>query len=171
MSGLTCSGKDELGRMLSKELNIMYLSKYSSDIYKKNLTEVKEYLIETAEKKYAEDFDKAIVEIAEKNSCVMTTWLGPWLVKNPTIRVWLYASLEERGRRYANREKKELSDAMEILKKKDELTINAFKDIYKIDVLDHAFFDMMLNTERLSLNECVSIISMLAIGKEKQIFR
>lgn len=171
ISGLTCSGKDALGGALAKELNIMYLSKHSIGSFKDNEKEILNSLIQTGEGKYAKAFDDEFVAIAEKNECVTTAWLGPWLIKDATIRIWLLASFDERAQRYAARENKTFEEAKEFVKNKDENTINAFKELYKIDVREHEFFDMMLNTEKLNTNEAVSLIAMLAIGKEEKRFR
>jgi cytidylate kinase len=177
ISGLSCSGKTSLGDALSKDLNIMHITKHGTSTYKKvkedteNQKESEVGIIQTADRTYADSFDKEIVKLAEGNNCVVTTWLGPWLIKDATIRVWLSASFEERVRRYANLNKTSIENAKAFIKKKDELSINAFNDIYNIDVKNHSFFDMMINTERLNIKESVAIISMLAIGKEESKFR
>ena len=105
--------------------------------------------------------------LAEKNDWVLSTWLSPWIIKDATIRVWLSASLDERARRCSESRGMPLEKAKAFIKEKDELTVKAFQDVYNIDIKNHAFFDMMLNTERLSLEESASIISMLAKGKGK----
>ena len=171
ISGLSSSGKTTIGNTLSTELNIMHITKYKLNSFKKNGRELSKSIIQTADKRYADAFDKEIAALAEKNSCVVTTWLGPWLVKDATIRVWLSASPDERARRCSEIMDMPIDKAKAYIKEKDELTVKAFKEIYNIDVKDHAFFDMMINTERLSMKESVSIISMLAIGKENSRFR
>jgi CMP/dCMP kinase len=171
ISGLSSSGKTSMGDVLAKNLNIMHVTKHVLESFKSKESDIRKNIIQTAERKYAVDFDKEIAELAEKNDCVVTTWLGPWLVKDAIIRVWLFASLDERACRYAAKYNGSLEEAKAFIKEKDELTVKAFKEIYNIDVNDHSFFDIMINTERLTLDESVSLISMLAIGKEKSRFR
>lgn len=160
-----------MGDALAKDLNIMHVTKHMLESFKNRELDIKKSIIQTAEKEYAAAFDKEIAQLAEKNDCVITTWLGPWLVKDATIMVWLSASPNERARRHAMVYNKSLEEAKAFIKEKDELTVKAFKEIYSIDVLNHSFFDMMINTEKISLSESVSLISMLAIGKEKSRFR
>lgn len=177
ISGLSCSGKTTLGDALSRDLNIIHITKHGTDTYKKVKKEIEGQMeselgvIQTADKTYADSFDKEIVELAAGNNCVVTTWLGPWMIKDPTIRVWLSAGFDERIRRCANLNKVSIEDAKAYIKKKDELSINAFNEIYKIDVRNHSFFDIMINTERLNVKESLALISMLAIGKEESKFR
>lgn len=128
-------------------------------------------MVETGHIDYAKSFDNEVAEIAEKNNCVVTTWLSPWIVKEPTIRVWVSASLDERARRYAEREKLDIKKATEMVKKKDDDTTKWIKEIYDIDVKNHSFFDMMINTEKLSINESVAIISLAVMLKEKSRFK
>lgn len=178
ISGYTCSGKTTLGEKLAKELNVMHVTKYITPTYKRVMRDLKknstrnDIIMETSHKKYAADFDREIVELAKNNNCVVTTWLGPWLVKDATMRIWLYGSLEERGRRYAKREHIGLLKAESVVDEEDRLNRRQFKKLYNIDLNDHrGEFDLEINTDRLNQKEIISLISTLAIGKEKRRFR
>ncbi|MGC8669676.1 MAG: AAA family ATPase [Candidatus Micrarchaeia archaeon] len=175
ISGLTGSGKSTIGSRLAEGLNIMNItkeltksySKFKKDSNKNNLKDI----IETANTEYAKSFDREIAKLASKNNCVVTTWLGPWIVKNPTIRVWLNASVEERARRKSLKDGMKLSEAKKYVMLKDRLTIDSFKNIYGINVMDHSAFDLEINTERVSIDATVSIISLLSAEKGKLAFR
>ncbi len=177
ISGLSCSGKTIVGETLARELNILHVTKNITDTYKRVESAIMEgkdprlNVIQTIDKRYADDFDKEVMELANKTDCVITTWLGPWIIKDATVRVWLSASADERARRRAEKEGIGIEEAKDCIKEKDEMSVNSFKDVYGINVKDHAFFDMMVNTERLSIEEAVSLISMLAIGKSEGRFR
>ncbi len=170
ISGLSCSGKTTLGHAIAKDLNIMHITKHGLDSYEKPKREGKFGLTEMAKKEHADLFDSEVVSLAESNDCVVTTWLGPWMIKDATARIWLSASFEARAARYAAQKNVGIEEAKAFIKQKDELTVNDFKETYKIDVRDHSFFDMMLNSERLSMQEEVSVISMLVLWKEKSRF-
>ena len=177
IGGLSGSGKTTLGERLAKDLNIMHVTKRALEAYKKVEEDVKKTgdsqleMIQTADKRYADSFDKEVVEIANRTDCVVTTWLGAWLIKDPAIRVWLSASFDERAKRFANDHRMTVENARDYVKKKDELTTSSFKDLYDIDIKNHSFFDMMINTERTSLDESAALISLLAMGKDKENFR
>ncbi|MGD0510212.1 MAG: cytidylate kinase family protein [Candidatus Micrarchaeaceae archaeon] len=177
IGGLSCSGKTTLGEFLAKELNITHVTKRTLDTYKKLEDDFKASgdsqlkMLQAADKRYADAFDKEVVEIANSTDCVVTTWLGAWMIKDPAIRVWLSAGFDERARRYANNHDMKIDDAKDYVKKKDELTTSSFMDLYKIDIKNHSFFDMMINTERSSLEEAAALISLLAMNKDKTRFR
>lgn len=175
ISGLSSSGKTTLGYTLAKELNIMHITKHMVKSFKdfeedqKRNNEI--VIVQTADKRYADAFDREVIELAEKNNCVVTTWLAPWIIKDPTLRIWLTASFEERVRRHAKDKKKSIKESEEFIKKKDSMTIQEFKNLYKIDVMDHSNFDLEINNERFEVKDVASTIAMLALTKEKIMFR
>lgn len=173
ISGLSASGKTSLGHRLAKELNLMHITKASTQIYRNASANFKgkEKLAEMAVSRHSRTFDKELIGLASKNNCVMTTWLGPWLVKNPTVSVWLHAGIDARARRRANEMKITVAKAKKMINEKDSLTIKGFKRIQGIDINDREGFDMELNTERLTVEEMASLISMLALSRSKMKFR
>lgn len=177
ISGLSCSGKTTLGDTLAKELNILHVTKGITNTYKKVVEEIKRSndnklkMSQTIDTRFAEDFDREVMDFASKNDCVVTTWIGPWLIKDAAIRVWLYANPEVRAKRHSEREGIGIEEARNYIKEKDENNINSFKSVYDIDVENREFFDMKINTEKLSIKEAASLISVLAIGKNEGRFR
>lgn len=173
ISGLSASGKTSLGYRLAKELNLKHITKKSSTVYQEASGSFsgKEKLVQMAASKHAKDFDAEIKKLSASNDCVVTTWLGPWIVKSPTLRVWLYASEDERARRRGKELRIPLAKARKLIKEKDTLTIRNFKKIYGIDINDRASFDLELNTEKLTVEEMTAIISMLALSRSKIKFR
>ncbi|MDE1868604.1 MAG: cytidylate kinase family protein [Candidatus Micrarchaeota archaeon] len=173
ISGLSASGKTSLGHRLAKELNLMHITKASTQIYRKESANFKgdEKLAEMAVSKHARTFDKELIELASKNNCVVTTWLGPWIVKGPTVRVWLHADIDARAKRRAKELNIPVAKAKKMINQKDSLTIKGFKKVQGIDINDRSGFDLELNTERLSVEEMTAIISMLALSRANIKFR
>ena len=173
ISGLSASGKTSLGHRLARELNLMHITKKSLRSYNDVASgfKGKEKLAQTALPKYAKDFDAELKKLSSKNDCVVTTWLAPWMVKDPTLRIWLNASIDARARRRAKEMNVSVASAIRWVKEKDSLTIRNFKKVYGIDIQDHLGFDMELNTERLNVDEMVAVIAMLALSKSKMKFR
>ena len=177
IGGFSSSGKTTLGRKLSRELKVLHITKGILNTYKEFKTQNRGRetsginIIQTMEKKYANSFDDEVIRLAARNNCVVSTWLGPWLVKSPTVNVWLNASFEQRSRRRAKDKGIGLKAAKAYIEKKDRLTLKAFKEIYKINANDRSRFDIELNTEKLSRKEMISLISMLALQREKLTFR
>ncbi len=176
ISGLTDSGKTTIGEMLAKDLKIMHVTKYITDTYKSFKQNEHKHdgdgkILQTANKEIAKEFDDHVVHLAAHNDCVVTTWIGSWLVKDPTIRIWLHSSFDERVRRCSVERKLSIDEAREYVNKKDRLNEKVFMDLYKIDITDHSDFDARINTDNFTKEEIVSIISMLALLKDKKKFR
>jgi len=169
ISGLTASGKTTLGEMLAKELNIRHISaSYKTMI--KNYSDMAGF-ITRSDAKFTKKFDSMILKEASKTNCVVTAHLAPWLMKNATLRVKVEASLGERARRRAKELKISKERAKRLINGIDASVSKMAKRIYGIDRNDNSVFDLILNTEKLSHKECVSLIAMLALEREKLRFR
>ena len=169
VSGLTASGKTTLGELLARELNI----KHISATYK---TMVKDYsqlasFENRTDAKFTKKFDAMILKEVGITNCVVTTGLAPWLMKNATVRVKLEASLDERAKRRAKELNMSKEKAKKLIKEIDASFSKKAKSIYGIDRNDNSVFDLILNTERLSHKECMSLIATLALEREKLRFR
>ncbi len=178
ISGFSASGKTTIGNNLAKKLGIMHITKKSMSSFKKFKAETRDSkddntrLAETTStKRYADAFDNEVVRLAKENNCVVTTWLGPWFVKNATLRIWLNTGFEERVRRRAVDWKISMKKAREEVGKKDKLTARNIKKLYGIDITDHSIFDIELNTEKFNTKEEVAMISLLALEREKGRFK
>ncbi|MCL5430176.1 MAG: hypothetical protein M1504_01710, partial [Candidatus Marsarchaeota archaeon] len=77
---------------------------------------------------------------------------------------------EERARRWAKDHKESLSKARRMVYAKDSETMAHFKKTYKKD-MDMSVFDIRINCDKITLKEAVSLVSMLALVKEKKLFR
>ncbi len=168
ISGLTCSGKTTLGSLLAKELEIAHIAhsyKTDHDTFSGMLETLK-----GDSAAYARAFDRKVASEARRRSCVVSTWLGPWLVSGATVRVWLEAQPEERALRCSKAAHLSLAAARRYVSQKDKYTALHFRKVYDIDIYDHARFDMVLNTSRLKQQESVAIISMLALHRSRRRF-
>ncbi len=168
ISGLTGSGKTTIGEALSKALNV----KHIGITHKAHVSSVKDVVnfTKNATPAFEKRFDQEIVEEAEKGDCVVSTWLSPWMITNPTLRVWLFAGFNTR----VERKVEEIGDPEvkieDYISEKDSFNSENFMKLYKIDINDHSVFDIEINTERVSVGESVSLISMLALQRAKKRF-
>ncbi|MGC8649017.1 MAG: AAA family ATPase [Candidatus Micrarchaeia archaeon] len=164
IAGLTASGKTTLGNTLEKELGIEHINPSYKDSEKTTDELIK--FLENIKPKYVKSFDERIVKLAKGKDCIISTWHGPWIIKDATIRVWLDVSEGERARRWAKAHKISIAEARKIVHIKDELTKRQFKLAYKKD-MDMTVFDLHINYEKVTMLEAVAIISMLAIARSK----
>ncbi len=170
ISGFTGSGKTSLAKRLSEDLGIRNVTNsyknYSEDNYK-GLIEMQK----TVKPGFERSFDREIIREAEKQDCVVPTWLGPWMIKNATLRVFLYAGLKTRSKRKAKELKISVKDAEKYVKTKDTQNIKRYKKVYGIDITDTSIFDICINTELFTVDQTAEIISMLSVEKGKKRFR
>ena len=174
IGGFTSSGKTTLGEALSKELGIRHINPSYKNMVKndeKKVIGLLDDLMSKKDRKVAEDFDAEVAKMSNEGDCVVSTWIGSWIVKDATARVWLNASQETRATRRAKAKGMDTKEALEFIKAYDRKSADYFKGVYGIDVTDHSIFDMELNTEKLSINDMVGIVSLLAAQRDTKRFR
>ncbi len=175
LSGLTASGKTTIAERLSVELNIAHISKSKAKSYGHFVEDSRikgnDRIIETAHPRYANSFDKEIARLAKKQDCVISTWLSPWIITGPALRVWLNANEKDRLSRSAKRRHMSLKEAKAYVEMKDREAMRSFKRIYGINVMEHDIFDIEINTSHMHIDDVVSVIAMMAVLKDSKRFR
>ncbi len=158
-----------LGSLESRQVEI-----YSSDlvIYEYESKRSSERRAEEDSRRKAEadhgidkKFDEELMRQAKGGSCVVTTWLGPWMVKDADIRVWLYAPSQARAERVAKRDGMGAEEAERHIADRDESNRHRYLEIYKIDIYDHSGFELVINSEKFLPQESAEII--IAAAKAK----
>ncbi|MBI5223643.1 cytidylate kinase family protein [Candidatus Micrarchaeota archaeon] len=168
ITGLTGSGKNTLGELLSKELGYRLICPTFKDLAAKEGISLMEFQ-ERAAKDHNIDkkFDALLKEEAGKGNCVVTTWLGPWIV-DADVRIKLMAPAKIRAKRVFGRD--EMTNESEALKhviKRDTDNRKRYLSVYNIDIEDNDNFDMILNSANYGPTELLSISKKLISIKEK----
>jgi CMP/dCMP kinase len=170
IAGLGGSGKSPIAESLAKKLKIRHVSKSLKETSGdgKNLVNA----IENAKTSDDKDRDAFMLREANKGDCVTSTWLGPWLIKNADVRVWLNASLGTRAKRKAKDLHMSQKQAEEYLNRIEKANIARWKRLYGFDITkDHEIFDLEINTDKLKIEESVAVIALLSLEKGKKKFR
>lgn len=173
--GLSASGKSHLVEYIAKKYNYKYV--HTSDILKQfsnNIPESKISIDKTEKNKGWYEFsnldnrrknninlDKKLDRflcklVKEKDNLVLDSWTLPYLVKNNKniIKIWLDGTKKERAKRLSLRNNVSYSAAYNLLKKKDNFSINHFKKLYGFTLgKDKEVFDFILDTTPLNLKE------------------
>jgi CMP/dCMP kinase len=159
ISGFSGSGKNTVGEKVAKELKLRLIEYTFKDYAKEMGVELMDVQkMANKDQKIDKEFDKRVAEDASKGNCVITTWLGPWIVKNANLRVWLEASQKARAKRIAGREKIPAKKALEHLKNRDADNLARYKKLYGIDISDKGIFDCIINTENFLPDEIAKTI-------------
>ncbi|MFH1520477.1 MAG: (d)CMP kinase [Candidatus Micrarchaeota archaeon] len=147
VSGLTGSGKNTLGELLAKKLDYALVCPTFKDLAAKEGISLMEFQ-KKAEKDHNIDkkFDAILKEMVVKTdgNCVVTTWLGPWIV-DADFRIKISAPLEIRAVRVANRDKMTVAQATKHVKERDEENRQRYLKVYGIDIYDESKFDAVLD--------------------------
>lgn len=172
ISGLVGSGKDTVADRVAEVLGLRRIKFTFKDVAKQLGIPLMEY------QRYVEkdltidrEFDNRVVAEARKGNCVVSTWLGPWMLKDATLRVWLDASEDVRAERVAKRDKIRKIDALIYVRERDQHNRGRYLALYGIDILDKSPFDLILNTERLTIDEEVAIIVAAAKVKAEKAWK
>ena len=166
ISGLHGTGKSTIGKIISKELNLEY---YSTGQAFRELAQ--EYNMDLKEfTKYAEDhpeidlnLDKKIIKIAKKGNIVIDSQLSGHILKDlADYKIHLTCPIEIRVKRMAERDNTDFKAKYLETTIREESELQRFKRLYDIDLKDlktlESIHDLIINTEKLSINEVVKLI-------------
>lgn len=165
IAGLTGSGKNTLAELLAKELGYRHVDPTFKDLAAREGISLMEFQ-EKAEKDPDIDkkFDAALKEQAAAGNCVISTWLGPWMV-DADLRIKLVAPVEVRAKRIAERDGMSLDEAVRHVKERDERNRERYKKLYGIDIYDEDIFDAVFSAE-LHTPEQLKEMSLILIRKK-----
>lgn len=143
--GFTGAGKNTLGKRIAEKLNYRLVSPTFKDLAEKEGISLME-LQRKAEKDHNIDkkFDELLKEEVAGGNCVVTTWLGPWMV-DADVKIKIDVSEDERARRISGRDNMSLEEALEHVKERDENNKKRYYDVYGIDISDESVFDVVLD--------------------------
>ncbi|MEM4348126.1 MAG: cytidylate kinase family protein [Candidatus Anstonellaceae archaeon] len=165
ISGLSGSGKNSIGLLVAKKLGMKLINPTFKTLAKKSKISLMEFH-KKAEQNSSIDknFDKALIKQA-KGNCVVTTWLGPWMIKDADLKIWLNASAAARAQRIAQRDGMTSEEAQQHISQRDESNRQRYLRIYGIDIYDHSGFDLVINTEKFHPKQSAEIICCAAKAK------
>lgn len=169
VSGFAGSGKSTLAERLAVEFNLRCI--HASDLLRqlrdKEIGELDVGKTKSGsgwwESKEAEGYlkkrmkngsmdkalDKKLLLEIEKGDVVVDSWTMPWLSKKG-YKIWLDASIENRAKRIAARDKMELGAVIEKVKERDEKTAQIYRKLYGFGLgRDRLPFDFVLDTNNL----------------------
>ncbi len=161
ISGPPAIGKTTISKGLAKEFGMQNLS--GGDVLKEMATgqgfqtkgddwwDTKEGMAFLSQRKDNYEFDNKVdeklKEIFQKGNVVITSYTLPWLVSGG-IKIWLGGSKENSAKRMQNRDNMQLSDALDIVKKRYEENKALYKKLYGFDFGDDlSVFDVIINTD------------------------
>ncbi|MCL5877464.1 MAG: cytidylate kinase family protein [Candidatus Bathyarchaeota archaeon] len=172
ISGMAGTGKSTLSKKLAEKYGLRY---YSGGDALKELAKQEGYDTTTegwwespVGLKFLEErvndpkFDKAVddklLEYAKQGNVLLDSWTMPWLLKGG-FKIWLEASFEKRATRVAQRDKMTETEAIQVLREKEDRTKAIYKTLYGFTLgEDLTPFDFVLDTDNLNASEVFEVL-------------
>lgn len=168
ISGLSGSGKNAVGELAARKLGLRVVSFTFKSKAKESGVSLMEFQKKAnADRKIDIDFDRLIAKEASKGNCVVTTWLGPWVVKDADVRVWLRVPREVRAKRVAKRDNMSVKEALRHIDLRDNDNRKRYRKLYDIDIDNHEDFDIEIKADTLLPAQLVNIVAVAAREKSK----
>jgi len=162
VSGFHGVGKSEVARYLAKNLNLRYVSAgaiFRQEAAKRGLS--LEEFSRIAKDNPAIDrlIDERTREEAKKGNVVLDGLLAGRMAREyADVKIRLYAPLDVRVRRIAERDKKPYEEALHETIIRETLERERFYEFYAIDLDDLRIYDIVLNTAKLTLQDLREIV-------------
>jgi cytidylate kinase len=168
ISGLTGSGKNTLGELLAKELGYRLVCPTFKDLAAKEGIPLMEF-----QEKATEDpdidrkFDAALKEQAAGGNCVVTTWLGAWMV-DADVRIKVRVAEDIRAERIAKRDGMTVAKALEHIKARDDQNRKRYMKLYGINIDDEKIFNAVLDGGKMRPDELLRMSMGIVKAKAKK---
>ncbi len=168
VSGLSGCGKNTVAEFLALKLGLRQITfSFKDEAEVRGISLMELQSLASEDSNIDKEFDERLVREARSGNCVVSTWLGSWMVKDADFRVWLKAGVEERAKRVAARDKMSFEEALAHIMERDESNRKRYAKYYGIDIDDHAEFDLEINT-RVFAPESIAEIIVQAIKLKKK---
>jgi len=157
ISGLTGSGKNTLGEAIAQELNLRVVCPTFKDLAKKEGISLMEFQKKAMkDKNIDKKFDTMLKDQAKHGNCVVTTWLGAWMVKSD-LRIYVFSPLELRAMRVAKRDGISVTQAKKHIIARDNNNRKRYMKVYGIDIDGMDTFDVCLNNSKFTKQQLLDI--------------
>ena len=154
ISGKSGCGNTTVTRLVGEKLRLRVINYTFHDMAKEMGLSFEE-VCELAEKdsKYDRHLDDTQVALAREPGIVLGSRLAIWLVEDANLKVYLSASPDVRAQRIADRESANLDRTYEEMMKRDRRDHDRYLRLYRIDIDDYHFADLIIDAGSLDQYE------------------
>ena len=181
------AGGPEIGQQVAQRLGYRYVDhELISDAARRyglleekldHLDESKPTLFERFDaetRRYITAIQTALYEFAERDAAVLMGRAGQWLLRGlpHVVRVRVMAPFDIRVKRLAKKlagqmgEQTNQRTVVEMIRRDDTEKAGRMRYLYEVDLRDAALYDLVINTEKLSIDAAVDLIVALARRSE-----
>jgi cytidylate kinase len=181
------AGGPEIGQQLAERLGYRYVDhELISDAARRyglleekldHLDESKPTLFERFDaetRRYITAIQTALYEFAERDAVVLMGRAGQWLLRGlpHVVRVRVMAPFDLRVKRLAKKLASQMGEqtnqrtVVEMIRRDDSEKVGRMRYLYEVDLRDPGLYDLVINTEKLSIDAAVDLIAALARRSE-----
>jgi len=166
LSGKAGSGKSTVAKQLAKKLKLKHYSigDIMRQIAKERNVSLNE-LSKLAEKDKTIDLelDKKQIELRDKNDFIIDGRLTAYFLPFADLKVFLDCIDKTRTERILKEKRKDeksksITELIKKIKQREQSERKRYEKLYKIDYYDQKFYDLMIDTTNLSIEEVVDNI-------------
>jgi len=155
VSGNAGSGKSLGSKSIAKALKLKHVE--AGEILRKVAKIKKISLVKMSEIRKPEidyEMDRRNLELAMERDVVLNGRLTGWVAGDwADVKIFYECSLDVRAKRVAKRDNITIEEAKKSLKKRDEEDHEKYQKLYGIDSYDKSIYDIIINNEKLTLEE------------------
>jgi len=143
------SGRSTQARLIAEAFDLRYIS---AGMVFRERAEGLGLSLEEMSRKAAEDrdfdnyLDARTKEESRRGGVVIDATLSGWMAENPDLRIYLSCPLEERVRRIAEREGRDMEEVDKETRFREENELRRFRKLYGVDLEDLSVYDLVVNT-------------------------
>jgi len=143
------SGRSTQARLIAESYDLRYVS--AGMVFRERAEELGLSLEEMSRKAAMDrDFDNYLdvrtKEESRRGGVVIDATLSGWMAEDPDLRIYLSCSLEERVRRIAEREGRDVVEVDRETRFREENELRRFRELYGVDLEDLSVYDLVVNT-------------------------
>ena len=162
ISGLHGTGKSTIGKLIAQRMSLKYYSTGQAfrDLAKEmkmTLEEFTDYVEENPD--VDKKLDNKIIEIAQKGNIIIDSQLSAYILDSiAQFKILLTCPLELRVKRMAERDKTSYENKLNETIIREESELERFEKLYRIDLNNVKTYNLILETENLTVEEIVEEI-------------
>ncbi len=161
IGGFAGTGTTTVAKLLSEKLDIAYVS--TGSIFRQMAKEREMSILEFSE--FAENNDSIDIEIDKKQAelaksssdLILEGRLSAYFV-DADLKLCLYAPLNIRAKRIANRESEDIDLAKHNIEIREKSEALRYKDIHNIDINNMDIYDLVINSGTFNPESIINII-------------
>lgn len=176
VSGLHGTGKSTYAKTLAKAFKMRHIS--AGELFRNLMKEkgigIHEFsVLASRDRRIDHAIDDRIMDEARNGNVIIDGQLAAWMAREfAQVKFYLLALDQTRFERIAKRDKISLTEARRVTLDREQIEKDRYKKYYNINIDDLSIYDLVLNTELLSLNSNIELfIKVIEDYKKKNLGR